>query len=132
MLVQALLDWMQNSAADHTGTFAALSQPTAQNLPPWQDSVFVEWHGRWKNRLQQDGQPAALVSARMQAHNPAVIPRNHAVEAALQAAANGDLTPCHSPLAGLKAPYDFQRHRPSDLTAPPPAEAPPYRTFCGT
>ena len=129
-LVQALLDWMEKSGADHTGTFAALSRPGALAAPPWEEPVFTEWHGRWKQRLQSEAPEA--VSARMQAHNPVVIPRNHAVEAALQAAENGDLRPCNHLLDGWKAPYDFERTRPVELTVPPPAGSPPYRTFCGT
>jgi uncharacterized protein YdiU (UPF0061 family) len=149
-LVQTLLDWMEKSGADYTRTFASLSQ-TETNLPstrpcadpmatpmatPMADSLadpdFAAWHHEWKNRLAQENQPAPAVTARMQQHNPAVIPRNHAVESALQAAEQEDLTPFLQLLDGLKAPYDFERKRPAALWAEPPKDAPPYRTFCGT
>ncbi len=129
-LIQGVLDWMQNTGADHTHTFAALSRAEAQQCPPWQDPVFVEWHGRWKNRLASEA--PERVSARMRAQNPVVIPRNHAVEAALQAAEAGDLGPCHRLLEGWNAPYDHSRSRPPELMNPPPAGTPPHRTFCGT
>jgi uncharacterized protein YdiU (UPF0061 family) len=96
------------------------------------DPDFAAWHHEWKNRLAQENQPVPAVAARMQQHNPAVIPRNHAVESALQAAEQEDLTPFLQLLDGLKAPYDFERTRPAALWAEPPKDAPPYRTFCGT
>ena len=67
----------------------------------------------------------------MRRHNPAVIPRNHHVEAALQAAAGaGDLSATTRLLDVLATPYDHDREL-GAFSAPAP-DAPPYRTFCGT
>ena len=41
----------------------------------------------------------------MRDHNPAIIPRNHAVEAALTAATHQDLAPFHRILTALAHPY---------------------------
>ena len=56
-------------------------------------------------RQPQSRRPRSL--ARMQRSNPAVIPRNHLVEAALTAAADaGDLGPLERLLGALATPYD--------------------------
>ena len=67
----------------------------------------------------------------MRRHNPAVIPRNHNVEAALAAAATGhDFSVMARLLEVLTAPFDHDRALPM-FSAPGPAEQ-SYRTFCGT
>ena len=67
----------------------------------------------------------------MQRTNPAVIPRNHLVEQALDAAYDHDFTPLHELLAALKTPYD-NRHRAEKYKRPPLPEERVYQTFCGT
>ena len=68
----------------------------------------------------------------MQRHNPAIIPRNHQVEAALTAAADdGDLAPLERLLAALATPFDHARV-PVEFAGPAAPDARPYRTFCGT
>ena len=66
----------------------------------------------------------------MRRHNPAVIPRNHHVEAALEAATGGDLSVTGRLLDVLAAPYDHDRD--VSLFSAPAEGARPYRTFCGT
>ena len=67
----------------------------------------------------------------MRQHNPAVIPRNHNVEAALSAATRDhDYAVMQRLLDALAKPYDYGRDLP-DYTAPGPADL-GYRTFCGT
>ena len=68
----------------------------------------------------------------MQSANPAVIPRNHKVEEALEAAVDqNDLSVLHRLLAVLANPYDYTMERP-DYQGPAGAEACEYETFCGT
>jgi uncharacterized protein YdiU (UPF0061 family) len=69
------------------------------------------------------------------AHNPAFIPRNHLVEAALTAAEQGDPEVMERLLEVLSAPYDHARIAPGYLVEyrlPAPSGAPRYQTFCGT
>lgn len=67
----------------------------------------------------------------MQRTNPAVIPRNHQVEAALTAATAGDMQPFHRLHAVLQQPYeDCEENAP--YQDPPGPEACRYQTFCGT
>jgi len=68
----------------------------------------------------------------MQRATPAVIPRNHRVEEVLQAASvEQDYRPLHALLDALQDPYHHQRER-AYYQEPAPADAPAYRTFCGT
>ena len=68
----------------------------------------------------------------MQTASPAIIPRNHAVEAALEAAVmNDDLAPFRRLDALLADPYSDHADA-NDLALPPAAPDPGYRTFCGT
>jgi len=127
-LVDDLLDWMQRHDADFTNTFVSLTRglPLAEA-----DADAGAWHRRWMERRARQPQSAAEAEGLMRRHNPAVIPRNHHVEAALAAAAgDGDLSVTKRLLDVLATPYDHDR----DLrmfSAPAPG-ATPYRTFCGT
>jgi uncharacterized protein YdiU (UPF0061 family) len=68
----------------------------------------------------------------MRAHNPAVIPRNHEVEAALDdATRRADLSRFHRLLQAVSQPYD-ETGQPQEFLNPPPAGTPRCTTFCGT
>ena len=62
------------------------------------------------------------------AHNPAVIPRNHRVEEALDAAESGDLTALQNLLEALRKPYEDSEI----YSRSPEPNICKYRTFCGT
>ncbi|MGB7551440.1 MAG: hypothetical protein WBM15_07755, partial [Chromatiaceae bacterium] len=70
-------------------------------------------------------------AAAMRRANPAVIPRNHRVEAVLDAAVAGDLEPLDALLQALAHPWDedpmFDEYR-----RPPAPDEVVQRTFCGT
>ena len=86
----------------------------------------------WQARLAREASVPEDRVARMQRHNPAIIPRNHLVEAALVAAAeHSDLAPLERLLAVLATPFDHARV-PAEFAEPAGPAAPPYRTFCGT
>jgi len=64
--------------------------------------------------------------------SPAFIPRNHQVEAALEAASmRGDFGPFHQLLDILEHPYDDQPGRGEFEQPPAPGER-VLRTYCGT
>jgi uncharacterized protein YdiU (UPF0061 family) len=123
-----LLTWMRRQSSDFTNTFRALTR--GRLLDDSADPELTAWHGRWHARRARQSQPADEADALMRQHNPAVIPRNHNVEAALAAAANDhDYSVMQRLLEVLAAPYDDTRELPA-FSAPGPRE--PYRTFCGT
>jgi uncharacterized protein YdiU (UPF0061 family) len=130
-LVNDLLEWMQRTSADFTNTFRMLTSGSAATESASADPEFEAWHRRWEARRGRQPQTAAEAAALMRQHNPAVIPRNHNVEAALTAATTTrDLSVMNRLLAVLAAPYDHDRDQ-LEFGAPAPDDR-PYRTFCGT
>jgi uncharacterized protein YdiU (UPF0061 family) len=130
-LIEDLLAWMQRSRADFTNTFAALASADTGPLAAVSDAEFQAWHTRWRARLALQAIPAEESTRMRRASCPAVIPRNHQVEAALESATSGNLAPIKRLLDVLSRPYDHER-APEDFRAPAPASSEPYRTFCGT
>ena len=131
-LIEDLLRTMHRSGSDYTHTFRNLC-PHAPTAPPAAgDAALTAWRERWTERLARQPQPWPEVARLMNTHNPAVIPRNHAVEAALAAATTGNnLGPLERLQAALATPYD-EAGQPSALLNPPPPGTPACRTFCGT
>ena len=124
-LANDLLAAMQEERTDFTATFRALSD----GLSP---RGLERWMPRWHARLAREPRPAADALRSMRAANPAVIPRNHRVEAALSAAEDhGDLAPFRALLAALARPFDPAPQH-AEYADPPPPEFEGYRTFCGT
>jgi uncharacterized protein YdiU (UPF0061 family) len=129
--LQGLLDWMEKSRADFINTFRDLSADAPPEGERYLNLDFRDWYARWQERLGREGTPKAASAARMQAANPAIIPRNHRVEETLTAAEErDDLGPLHVLLAALSFPYeptgDWERYR------DPPDDECGYRTYCGT
>ncbi|NJS40542.1 MAG: hypothetical protein HC783_17810, partial [Rhodobacteraceae bacterium] len=60
--------------------------------------------------------------------NPAVIPRNHKVEAALTAATDGDMAPFEALLVAIRQPF-VEREA---FVLPAPSGFGSYVTYCGT
>ncbi len=130
-LVQQLLDWMHENKQDFTGTFRTLATAGALDQPAFPDPAFVSWHVAWKARLSRQEQGPTVILHRMQSHNPRVIPRNHNVEEALNAATlHADFSPFHKLLSAITQP--FAEAAADEFTTPPPAGSPRYQTFCGT
>ncbi len=130
-LIEDLLRWMHQTRADFTHTFRNLRPHTAAEPDSKTDGFFTAWHWRWTERLARQPQSPTEVARVMNAHNPAVIPRNHIVEAALAAAHANDLAPLESLIAALAHPYD-EAGQPDTLRHAPPPGTPACRTFCGT
>lgn len=131
-LIKDLLTMMQEHRADYTNTFRALTMDKPEDTGLSGTAGFAEWHERWQARLgrQQESKDSSLEL--MQNSNPAVIPRNHRVEEALEAAVErDDLRVMERLLEVLSSPY---AHSPelSDFYTQPSQSTCPYRTFCGT
>ena len=138
LLAQALLDTMAAAGADFTLTFRALSEAAGSGDNAKvrrlfeEPTAFDEWAVRWRARLSEEPQSAAEREAAMRAVNPAFIPRNHRIEAVIQAAVlNDDYAPFEELLTVLARPYEDQ----PDFAAyadPPKPEERVCQTFCGT
>lgn len=134
-----LLQAMEMSRADFTLTFRRLSDAAgaadadAQVRCLFDDaSAYDQWAARWRDRLAREPTEVAIRQATMQAVNPAYIPRNHRVEAAIRAAVDeDDFGPFHELSTVLSNPYEDQPSF-SHYAEPPEEEEQVFRTFCGT
>ncbi|MBI1217507.1 MAG: YdiU family protein [Rhodobacteraceae bacterium] len=129
-LIEMLLGRMGTLQADFTRTFRGLAEGTAREEFA-EPEAWDSWARDWRDRLAREGRSEAEARATAARVNPAIIPRNHRVEAAIQAAVAGDLAPFHRLNAALARPFG---PAPEDLdltAAPRPAEA-VRKTFCGT
>ncbi len=135
-LMTDLLGLMHEHRVDYTSCMRALSA-TVRGDGPGARSLFADpngfdaWTLRWQTRLAADGRDPVARAAAMDLANPAYIPRNHLVEAALSAATDGDLGPFERLLEVLAAPFD-ERPGLEAYASPAPATFGRYRTFCGT
>ena len=138
-LVQDLLDAMAKNNADFTLTFRRLSA-AAEDAERDQDVgtlfagpvAYDEWAARWRQRTAEEPQTPAERAAMMRAVNPAFIPRNHRIEAVIQAAvASDDYAPFEELLAVLAKPYEEQPAF-ADYANPPEPHQRVLQTFCGT
>jgi uncharacterized protein YdiU (UPF0061 family) len=133
-----LLKVMADNGADFTLTFRRLARDidgvddvhgaSSLFLDP---GAYTAWATRWRERLAEEPMPAAERAAAMDRANPLYIPRNHQVEAAIQAGMKGDFAPFHRLNAILRQPFDEQPD--AEIYAlPPRPEEQVLKTFCGT
>jgi uncharacterized protein YdiU (UPF0061 family) len=138
-LVQDLLDAMAKNHADFTLTFRRLSDAA---LDPDGDAevrslfadpaAYDEWAVRWRQRTGDEPQTAGERRTAMRAVNPAFIPRNHRVEAIIEAAVNrDDYAPFEELLTVLSRPYQDQPDF-AGYADPPEPHQRVLQTFCGT
>jgi uncharacterized protein YdiU (UPF0061 family) len=132
-LIQNLLSLMHGNAVDYTSLFRALGgQPDMARALFAQPEAFDGWAAAWHRRLEAEPLDEPARRAVLHKVNPAYIPRNHIVEQVLTAAIEqGDYTPFHEFFAVLQRPFEDQPEF-AAYAAPPPPDAGPYRTFCGT
>jgi uncharacterized protein YdiU (UPF0061 family) len=130
-LIDNLLNMMHKHHADFTNTFIALTFNRQEDTPLFQSGEFNEWHKLWQARLSRQVETKQSSNELMRNSNPALIPRNHRVEEALEAAAGGDYSFMHRLLNALASPYE---HTPlqAEYFKPPGPSACGYKTFCGT
>ena len=131
-LLQELLDAMAEGKADFTLTFRRLSDSADAARALFETPTrFDSWALKWQQRLAQESRSADARRAAMRAVNPAYIPRNHRVEAALAAAEAGDLGLTDELLAVLAKPFD-ERPALARYADPPLPDEVVTATFCGT
>jgi uncharacterized protein YdiU (UPF0061 family) len=141
-LVSALLDLMQRAGADYTLTFRRLCDAAdvvatlgsgAEGILGAAPPIELEhWISDWRSRLARDPQLPSERARAMRTANPAYIPRNHRVEAAITAATErDDFGPFHEMLQVWSRPYEEQSGREAYRSPPLPAER-VLQTFCGT
>jgi uncharacterized protein YdiU (UPF0061 family) len=139
LLAQDLLDTMAKGQADFTLTFRRLSDAAGDADGDGdvrrlfaEPEAFDAWALRWRQRLGEEPQSTAERRAAMRAVNPAFIPRNHRVEAVIQAAmVSDDYAPFEELVSVLARPFEDQPAHAAYADPPEPHER-VCQTFCGT
>ncbi len=134
-LTQDLLKLMATDNTDFTLTFRRLCDACDGRVGDaavrvlFKDfAAYDAWASRWRERLAFEAEPAVA----MRTVNPAVIPRNHLVEAAINAAVDrDDFQPFEDLLGAAGQPF---RDDPATerYTLPPRDDQRVLQTFCGT
>ncbi len=131
LIIDGLLNCMENHGLDYTNTFRALGLEANIKTPMLDFPDFIAWHSLWLKRLLDQDQSLAASVHLMLSTNPAIIARNHQVEAALSAAETGDFSVLEKLLEALSKPFnDNPKH--ADYLLPAPLSNTPYKTYCGT
>ena len=131
VLILDLLTWMHKNKADYTNTFCFLMNIKIKNDEIYKDENFLIWKKRWEDRLKLNNNTHEKFLKLMRSVNPLIIPRNHKVEEALEAAINNDLTQLKKLIKILENPYHDQKNI-IDYQSSPSLSGQKYQTFCGT
>jgi serine/tyrosine/threonine adenylyltransferase len=139
LLAEDLLHRMAANGADFTLTFRRLCDAAAspsgdeevRNLFA-NPGIYDSWASEWRRRLEDETVSGEDRTGAMRLASPAYIPRNHMVEAALDAAVERqDFRPFEELLEVLSRPYEERPHLERYATPAGPEEC-VRQTFCGT
>ena len=130
-LIIDLLNWMNKNKADYTNTFCFLMNEKFVNDKKYNDKDFLVWRKKWQDRLKLNNNDQEKYFKLMHSANPLVIPRNHKVEQALEAANNDNIKPMKKLIKILEKPYVNQENI-SEFQSLNSNKDKKYKTFCGT
>ncbi|CAG9620252.1 protein adenylyltransferase SelO [Sutcliffiella rhizosphaerae] len=131
-LAEGLLNVMLQEKADFTNTFRGLTLGNLEETGLVGKPSFEEWDKLWQARLSRQGEGEQEVRELMRKNNPAIIPRNHRVETALEAAVeHGNYRVMENLVKVLRNPFAYSLEQ-GDYCVAPGVEALGYRTYCGT
>jgi protein adenylyltransferase len=134
-----LLEIMEQESSDYTLTFRALADqraPDGENtipadLDPIRDA-FQPWLNKWRALMAKQNIDESTAHELMARTNPAYIPRNHWVEAAIeQGTQHQDFSIFHQLVDVLSKPFEYQEEHKAFAMAPTPDQE-VSQTFCGT
>jgi uncharacterized protein YdiU (UPF0061 family) len=138
-LVHDLLERMAAGKADFTLTFRRLCDAAeGSSADAGVRRLFADpadwdaWAVRWRARLADESASAAERAAAMRRANPIYIPRNHLVEAALNAAAEWEDFGVFEELLGVVTRPFEERDGLEKFAMPAKPEEAVRWTFCGT
>jgi uncharacterized protein YdiU (UPF0061 family) len=127
-IVRSGLSLLTKQEVDFTLFFRHLTQGNRRELNAlFKDPALLNsWFASWEVATQSNPDTAA-----MQQSNPILIPRNHRVEQAIQAAYRNDYAPFLALIDALAKPYEDRAEFSAYEQAPEPDEI-VHQTFCGT
>jgi uncharacterized protein YdiU (UPF0061 family) len=136
-LATEFLHLLQRHEVDYTLGWRRLGDAVAGNEAPLRAlfgehaAALDDWLARW--RAMFGTTPGAERARAMAQVNPIVIPRNHLVEQALEAATDyDDLAPFERLLAEVRRPFEPRADDNPYIQPAPREQTANYRTFCGT
>ena len=134
--VQAVPELLRAQRVDHTLFFRRLSHVLRGDSGPARSlfadpGAFDAWAESWLALLPVERAACEALADELDLVNPLYVPRNHLVEAALDAAVAGDLAPVRRLVEAVSQPFD-ERPGLEAYTEPAPDHGAPYVTYCGT
>lgn len=135
-LIDRLFAELEQHRVDFTSFFRALAMPLRgegamlESLLPAPDAM-APWIADWWAQLEREDMHPHERADAMDAVNPLYIPRNHHVEAALEAAEQGDMAPWLQLLEVVRHPFEIHPGW-EEYAGPAPEDFGPYTTYCGT
>jgi uncharacterized protein YdiU (UPF0061 family) len=136
-LIVALHEAMEGQEVDFTRLFRRLADALRGDAGPvralFEDPTVLDpWLERWTARMPSDPGARRARADAMDRVNPLYIPRNHLVEAALEAAEEElDMGPFRTLLDVLRRPFE-ERPGLEEYEGPAPEDFGRYVTYCGT
>jgi uncharacterized protein YdiU (UPF0061 family) len=137
-LATDLLALLAQEQADFTLAFRRLAELACPETPQAVaelfdfSEAFEPWLQRWRGRIAAESESPAKSQQEMLRANPVFIPRNHLVEAAIDAAvADEDFSVFNQLVDLLQNPYQFNPEFRAHALPPAPGEV-VTQTFCGT
>jgi len=137
LLAEGLLSLMGEQQADFTLAFRHLRSSANRakadgflTLFPRPESAR-EWLAGWHRALDAAGISGNTAEATMRTANPVFIPRNHRIEAVIEAARDKNFAPFHQLHVVLQRPFEEQEEN-FTFEDPPLAHEVVQATFCGT
>ena len=130
-IIEDLLSIMEKYKEDYTNTFVSLTTGKNMDKDMFISEEFKNWYKVWKERLTRQENSSDEINKLMKESNPYVIPRNHRVEEAIEAAEKGDLSVMINLIEVLSRPYEYSDDN-DDYTKLPKNINCNYKTYCGT
>jgi serine/tyrosine/threonine adenylyltransferase len=136
-LVLEFLELLENEQVDFTLGFRSLvselkdSPQSDRKVFTREGLGFESWRTKWLERVHAEQSEIGGTIAVMESANPIVIPRNHRIQEAIEAAEGGDISVAVKLIAALENPYQEDSQF-LDYQKPPMDHEVVCRTFCGT
>ena len=131
-LINELLGIMESNKADYTNTFVELTLDETEKTSLFSNEEFRNWYKKYKRRLKRQNYSQKEYKKLMRKSNPSIIPRNHQVEKAIEAAVKeSDYTVIKNLLEALSNTHEYLEDYEEYMTPPEPSPF-PYKTYCGT
>ncbi len=126
-LIAAWLQHLQDHCLDYSQSFIRLETRLQSDTP----AEFGEFETLWLKQISKQTGGHQKAAERMASSNPRVIPRNHQVANAIEAAFKGDYSVFRAMHQALSEPFNLQPGLESFAEPPQPHEK-VRLTFCGT